>query len=100
MTAAVTAIVMKVMSAPPQMCSQASKNARQRPKLTSPSANIAGSQTNTFIDPSEAAPQGKTTALPAPNAMGALQRNYDGGRVVRAPVNAPYRLGEWFVKNS
>jgi hypothetical protein len=52
------------------MYSQASKNARQRPKLTSPSANIAGSQTNKFIDPSEAAPQGKTTALPRAKSDG------------------------------
>jgi hypothetical protein len=32
-----------------QMCSQAVVNARQRPRLASPSANIAGSQTNRFI---------------------------------------------------
>jgi len=31
------------------MCSQAMVNARQTPKLASPSANIAGNQTNRFI---------------------------------------------------
>jgi hypothetical protein len=53
MTAAVTAIVMKVMSAPPQMCSHATANATQAPKLATPSTNIAGSQTNKFIHSSK-----------------------------------------------
>jgi hypothetical protein len=53
MTAAVTAIVMKVMSAPPQMCSQATAKATQAPKLATPSTNIAGSQTNKFIHSSK-----------------------------------------------
>lgn len=50
MTAAVTAIVTSVIAGASQMCSQAMVNARQTPILASPSGNIAGSQTNRFIN--------------------------------------------------
>ena len=51
------------------MCSQAMANARQTPILASPSANIAGSQTNRFITASYV-PLGASAQEAAPSGNG------------------------------
>lgn len=52
MTQAATATVKRIIAVSPQMRSQAVTNARQTPKLTSPSTKSAGSHTYRFIEPS------------------------------------------------
>ncbi len=96
------------------MCSHAKAKTRHTPRLTSPSANIAGSQTTRFIDLSFSKPRRDFCASPRGNALKRLRSpvlwraindtvafkyDFDAG-ILRSPVSLRYRFRRLRVRNS